>query len=110
MPVMAFHGTADHIVPYNGSANSSMEPPIHDWAAGWASRNGCDANPTLTFQQPDVKGETWENCTANALVVLYTIDKHGHSWPGSQLLPGITSQAINATDLMWDFFVAHPMP
>ncbi len=109
MPVIAFHGTADHIVPYNGTNDIAMEPPIRDWAAAWADRNQCDANPVLTFQQPDVKGETWENCQSNALVTLYTIEKHGHSWPGSELLPEITSQAINATDMMWTFFVAHPM-
>jgi poly(3-hydroxybutyrate) depolymerase len=39
------------------------------------------------------------------------LEGHGHSWPGSSMMFGeITSQAINATDIMWDFFQAHPMP
>jgi len=44
-------------------------------------------------------------------VILYTLADHGHSWPGSPVMPkAITSQAVNATDLMWDFFKQHPMP
>jgi acetyl-CoA acyltransferase len=46
-----------------------------------------------------------------AEVILYTLANHGHSWPGSLVMPrDITSQAVNATDLMWDFFMRHPMP
>ena len=110
MPVIAFHGTADKVVPYAGSGNGNLEPPIPEWAAGWAIRNQCSAAPKVTIDIPDVKRETWDSCKDDASVVLYSIDNHGHSWPGSSFLPGITSQAIDATDVMWDFFVKHPMP
>jgi poly(3-hydroxybutyrate) depolymerase len=43
-------------------------------------------------------------------VVLYTIQGKGHSWPGSNMPAAITTRDIDATDVMWDFFAAHPMP
>lgn len=57
-----------------------------------------------------VTGKTWSHCPGGAEAIWYSIENHGHSWPDSSLLPAITSQAINATDVMWDFFVAHPLP
>jgi polyhydroxybutyrate depolymerase len=108
MPVLAFHGTADTVVPYEGTGRGDLAPPIREWAAAWAKRDGCAAQPAITLSTQDVTGETWENCQGNATVVLYTIEKHGHGWPGSRFLPQVTSQAINATDVMWDFFKAHP--
>jgi len=45
-------------------------------------------------------------------VSLYTISLGGHSWPGGKPLPewyvGRTNNEINASSLMWDFFVQHP--
>jgi polyhydroxybutyrate depolymerase len=111
MPVLAFHGLDDNIVPYAGGTPLAMEPPIPDWAAAWASRDGCSATPVTTTPVDTVTVQTWTGCMENAGVILYTLAHHGHSWPGSPVMPkAITSQAINATDLMWDFFKAHPMP
>lgn len=110
VPVVAFHGTADQVVPYGGIGVGNLVPPIPEWAAGWAERNGCGKTLTTTHPRSDVKIDTWGNCKDNASVVLYSIDNQGHSWPGSRFLPEITSQAVNATDVMWEFFKAHPMP
>ncbi len=105
VPVVAFHGTADQIVPYEGQGRTL--PPIRDWAAAWASRNGCSATPTVTFQKGEVTGETWDSCSAE--VVLYTIEGRGHSWPGSAMIPAldIATQDIVATEVIWEFFAAH---
>jgi len=106
VPVVAFHGTADRLLPYEG------QPPVflavHDWAAQWAALNGCAATPAITFSQDDVTGETWSGCRSGADVVLYTVKGKGHSWPGSSMPANITTQAISATDVMWEFFAAHP--
>ncbi len=40
IPVVAFHGTADRLLPYEGQGQLLM--PIREWAAAWANRNGCD--------------------------------------------------------------------
>ena len=45
-------------------------------------------------------------------MILYTIQNGGHTWPGQKaLLPtlGNSTLDISANDLMWDFFVKHPL-
>lgn len=110
IPVIAFHGTADQIVPFAGSRPESILPPIAAWAKAWAERNHCNPLEKETDLHPDVHVSTWGNCKNDAEVILYVIDNHGHSWPGSSFLKEITSQSVNATDVMWDFFEKHPMP
>ncbi len=119
VPVMAFHGADDPIVPYEGIERVSFLPgatlpPIPEWAAGWAARNDCDETPTLTvesYEEGDVTIQMWGGCADSADVTLYTIDGIGHVWPGGPavLILGDTGP-ISATDLMWAFFEAHPMP
>jgi polyhydroxybutyrate depolymerase len=45
-------------------------------------------------------------------VILYTVEGGGHTWPGGKHLAewvaGRTTDDINATQLMWEFFVEHP--
>lgn len=105
VPVMAFHGTADNLLPYDGRPPLML--PIREWAADWASRNGCNPTPKVTYQKGQVNGETWSSCRENADVVLFTINGGGHSWPGSDMPASITTKEINATDAMWDFFTVH---
>ncbi len=108
VPVVAFHGTADKILPYEGQGR--LLQPVREWAAGWAARNGCDPQPAVTFQQGQVTGETWSGCREGADVTLYTIEGGGHSWPGSDMPAEITTQDIDATEVIWQFFADHPMP
>jgi polyhydroxybutyrate depolymerase len=111
VPVLAFHGLNDNLIPYEGGTPKIMAPPIEEWAANWAKRNGCSPTPGTTTPVETVTVHMWSGCQAGAEVILYTLADHGHSWPGSTILPAsITSQAVNATDVMWDFFKAHPMP
>ncbi len=111
MPVLAFHGLDDNSVPYTGGVPQMMEPPIPDWAAAWAERDGCGSTPAETSTVDTVTVQTWSGCQGSAEVILYTLANHGHSWPGSPVMPkAITSQAINATDVMWTFFEQHPLP
>ncbi len=43
-------------------------------------------------------------------MALYTIEGKGHSWPGSAMPASITTKDIVATDVLWQFFAAHPRP
>lgn len=111
IPVLAFHGLEDELIAYEGGTSNVMLPPIEKWAFAWAARNECSNSPEITTPVDTVTLRTWSNCLDNADVLLYTIANHGHSWPGSPIMPkSITSQAINATDVMWDFFINHPLP
>lgn len=116
VPVIAFHGTADRIVPYDGGDVSSTGyqfPPVQDWVRGWALRNGCDMDPLGLPSNGEVSGIGYSGCRSNADVHFYTIQGGGHSWPGGEPMPrfivGHTSQDIDATAVMWAFFENHLM-
>jgi len=116
VPVIAFHGTADPIVPYAGGESTSFHypfPPVQDWAGDWAARNGCADGPADLPSAGEVTGSRYEGCRDGAEVILYTIPGGGHAWPGGQALPqwlvGRTSQDIDATAVMWEFFERHPL-
>lgn len=105
VPVISFHGSADEVVPYNGYF---ILPPIHDWANDWRIKNGCGENADVILSEGEVLAERWDD-GCSAPVELYTIIDKGHSWPGSNMPAEITSNQINASLLMLQFFAAHPL-
>jgi polyhydroxybutyrate depolymerase len=114
-PLIVFHGTSDPAVPYRGGrswvAPNSL-PDIGRWVARFAERNRCTAGPADSAVAPDVSRRTFSGCADDATVVLYTIAGGGHTWPGGGPLPewfvGTTSHSVDASRLMWEFFVDHP--
>jgi polyhydroxybutyrate depolymerase len=116
VPMIAFHGTADRITPYNGGKvwiAPEPFPSVPEWARSWAQRNRCASEPVDAAMATDVTRRTYPNCADDAAVVLYTIHGGGHTWPGGTPLPewtvGPTSRSIDATSLMWAFFRGHPL-
>lgn len=114
VPMIAFHGTADPVVPYNGGRSwlyAGSFPNVPMWAAQWARRNACAPKPVETPVAADVSRREYIDCADGASVVLYTIRGGGHSWPGDTTLPewfvGPTSRSVDATREMWAFFRAH---
>jgi len=116
VPMIAFHGTRDPVVPYNGGAtwiSSRPFPNVSKWTASWAERNRCSPNPFESMVATDVIRREYTGCADGAAVVLYTVNGGGHTWPGGkpppEWLTGTTSQSVDATSLMWDFFREHPL-
>lgn len=117
VPMIAFHGTADRAVPYQGSTSwisrSRPFPSVPGWAANWARRNRCGALPVESAVAPDVDRLEYTRCAGDAAVVLYTLREGGHTWPGGGPLPegmvGPTSRSIDASSRMWAFFRKHPL-
>lgn len=109
VPVMHFHGDADAIVLYEGGGGVAG---VEESTKAWATRNGCATTPKETYAKGDAKCLTYGSCKDGADVTLCTISGGGHTWPGGFPVPGLgkTSQDIDATNAMWDFFTAHPMP
>jgi polyhydroxybutyrate depolymerase len=111
VPIIAFHGTEDPIVPYKGGGTSrsgSSFPNIPTWITSWVQRYGCDPTPVDLPAHGEVSGEQYTHCNQNADVVFYIIHGGGHAWPGGGSLPkfivGHTTQDIDATRVMWEFF------
>jgi len=115
VPMIAFHGTADPEIPYNGGSSWISPRPFPStprWAETWARRNRCAINPVESKVAADVTRRAYTSCADNADVVLYTVHGGGHTWPGGAPLPewfvGRTARSIDATRLMWAFFMDHP--
>jgi polyhydroxybutyrate depolymerase len=100
VPMLAFHGTADPVVPY------AIAGPL---TASWATRNGCDAAPVETRIEPDIQKRTFIGCDPGLSATLYSVEGGGHTWPDGLVdLPqfGPTTRTIDASDLILDFFAA----
>jgi polyhydroxybutyrate depolymerase len=106
--VLVIHGTDDPTIPYYGQDNEV--PPVHLWTEAWARRNGCDPTTQTSTPYAAVTQETWGNCDQNVKVTLITREGGDHVWPGSALAEqreGVPSN-MDATDVIWAFFEAHP--
>ena len=117
VPTILFHGKLDQIVPYQGGRSKSFDypfPDIEQWVVELASTNGCQVEKPESSTIGEVVEEKYFNCQSGAEVIFYSILNGGHAWPGGEPLPewiaGYTTDEINATELMWDFFQRHPLP
>jgi polyhydroxybutyrate depolymerase len=97
--VIHIHGLADTVVPFSG-AGDSMGSSGELSVAAWVQLDGCNPTPQVETQMNIITHTTYTGCQSASGVELYTIDKLGHSWPSIYVLP--------ASDLIWDFFAAHP--
>lgn len=122
VPVIAFHGVADSVVPFNGGLGGvsgttnfrlplDNNTPAEDVIADWAAHNGCAGGRQESQVSSEVRLVQYGSCSLGAIVQLYAVDPGGHTWPGAidNASLGYTTHQISATDLMWAFFVAHPM-
>jgi polyhydroxybutyrate depolymerase len=118
-PLIAFHGTADPLVNYQGGsvlgANLDL-PSVPTRMAQFAALGGCATPATTTRRYADVSHSVWR-CPAKMGLELYTVIGGGHAWPGAPTdgirgkdLPayiGDETQSIDATKLILDFFDKH---
>lgn len=121
VPVLHFHGTDDRMVPFAGPDQRVPMlltfKSVDDTVATWVKLNGCRETP-LVEELPHtvddgtkVTRKTYRS-DAGAEVVLVTVTGGGHTWPGRQPpfgLIGRSTHDISATDMIWDFFVRHPL-
>lgn len=106
VPAIVFYGTED------GGFDRGQTS-----ATAWSQRNGCAVDTEEVFQQGDSTCDAWAGCQDGADVEFCTIDGGGHTWPGSPFADffemvgqGKTTTDLDATDRMWRFFEAHPLP
>ncbi len=114
VPLIAFHGSDDPTIPYDGGMAFGFNyPSLPLFAENWASSNNCTETES-TPQEGEISITKYTHCAQNADVVLYTIHGGGHTWPGDTPAAtptwGYTTQQIDATALMWQFFEQHPLP
>ncbi|HEY6623126.1 MAG TPA: PHB depolymerase family esterase [Acidimicrobiales bacterium] len=139
VPVIAFHGTADPILFFNGgigtatlnrilgtgsgsSSTTTTTQPVKLHGAGypatvqaWAVKDGCNPRSTDTRLASQIILRSY-TCPAGTSVRFYIVLGGGHAWPGSTFsqsissITGFTTFQINATDQMWTFFQRFRLP
>lgn len=115
VPIIAFHGTDDPLVPFEFSEDVGRLDIFRFGARNnmldWARHNACDLTLQTERIAEDVVLESYGGCKDGADVQLYVIEGGGHTWPGASIdMPGLggTTRSINTTELSWLFFAAHP--
>ena len=120
VPVLAFHGTDDRVLAYEGGYGPDAvhlanpygagalgaritevgysEQSVPDAMAAWAARNGCGDAGYQTYDDAVTVTEWF--CPAEGAVVLYAIEGGGHGW---------TPADPATTQLIWEFFEVHPL-
>lgn len=116
VPILAIHGTADPIDPYEGHGEAYWTYSVPTSAHDWATQDRCAQTATVSHPANGVTLTQYGRCEASAIVEFYTISGEGHEWPGGPKLPrtltavlGPQSNAIDANTVIWSFFSAHPM-
>lgn len=113
--VIHFHGTNDQLNPYDGGYSSGGMvnfAPVKDTIQFWVKQNGCPVQAQVE-QSGNIVNERYTPCAQGMAVELYTIVGGEHAWPGGESVSeeiGAPTTEISATPLIWEFFVAHPMP
>ncbi|NOR90879.1 MAG: hypothetical protein GQ524_11580, partial [Anaerolineales bacterium] len=122
--LIAFYGTDDPLVAYEGgivresfisklihrSSNPIAFPSVESYIEAWAERDGCPPVPEPIPAQGDASGVRFTDCKNSSEIVFYTIEGGGHTWPGGRpTFVGKTSSDIDASQVMWKFFKAHPL-
>jgi polyhydroxybutyrate depolymerase len=134
VPILAFHGTADPILFFNGglgtgtlnkalgrggsggSSTTTTTQPAKLHGSGypatvqaWAVKDGCNRRSTDTKVDSQVILRTY-SCPKGTAVKFFIVLGGGHAWPGSKFsqsiasITGFTTFQINATNQIWAFF------
>ncbi|TXK85202.1 PHB depolymerase family esterase [Paenibacillus sp. N3.4] len=117
VPVIVFHGTSDYTVyPVNGNQVISQWAQTNDMASdGIANKNINDqADSTQNGTRSGGRSYTvysYKDSTTGSIVMQkYAVTSMGHAWSGGSSSGSFTDpQGPNATQLSYDFFMAHPM-
>ncbi len=118
VPLLFIIGTEDPLNPIaGGSVKLPWEkiqnvPPIEDSLKEWERMLGCGPE-VQTARGKGVLEITYDRCAKGGEVEYYRVSGLGHIWPGGKnRLPekwvGKPSDSLNATDVIWEFFKAHP--
>ncbi|HRI68153.1 MAG TPA: hypothetical protein PK156_28180 [Polyangium sp.] len=132
IPVLQIHGKADPCWKFDGGVGMCPGQPDGTYVSvtqstigtadkpGWAIRNGCTVDMPTLESLPDTvsdgttaEKQVFANCTG--AVVFVTVTGGGHTWPGgNQYLSadtvGKVSADFRASEMILDFFEAHPLP
>jgi len=127
-PMFFLTGDADPLNPLAGGEAPNpfggppvQKPPIQKSIDAWVTLLGLDPATTTVIRDDDrvravrYRGDDAADDATPREVVFYVVKNLGHEWPGRpRVLPrrltGESSNAVDATALVWEFFKNHPRP
>jgi polyhydroxybutyrate depolymerase len=115
--VIAFHGTSDLHVLYEGGRpvrqidqrHPRTDMSVADAVEFWTAHDGCPRDPART-SRGSIGRSLYGPCRENTAVEVVTIRGGGHTWPGgTKWAPWAEAptKEISASQAMWTFFKAH---
>lgn len=130
-PLIAFHGDADPLIPYQGGLAVGQDyqvSAVEDRVSTLAELAGCEPDPTVQTPFDDIVTRTWTGCPEGLDHELVTVVNGGHTWPGTIIDSGAVDESggaeviagfdfasiaghqttnIEATESILDFFDTH---
>ncbi len=137
--VLHFHGSCDQFTPLEGGIGRRSVTRVHhrgvvEGLLEWVHANGCVAEcdcEVVPCDDPAIKENssagshpenmpvassverfTWGPGSSGSEVVFYRVEGGGHTWPGSRpeaFFLGSSALWIDANQIMWEFFMKHPL-
>jgi polyhydroxybutyrate depolymerase len=115
IPTLYIIGKSDPIVPFAGGETElpwgvkRNTPPVMTFLANWAMAMGCRPQPQSLKSNNNFEVISYNGCEKNSKFIAYFINGQGHAWPGghSELPTSVTGPStnkLNATEVIWDFF------
>jgi len=110
--IIHFHSYEDSNVPWDRGIGDGLSdhynPPLDSVLYSWALHNECIEVNSINTDEYDLI--EWNGCNDGTDIQLYLTNDGGHSWPMGtkpRNKADEPSQAVNANELMWEFFEAH---
>ncbi len=128
VPLLAFHGTDDDVVPYEGGdsvllGDDAVPPALAALFAQsirveyeeFVAANGCTLTAADTFIDSEIVIHTYEECDGGFAMALFEVTDGGHTWPGSPLRDvtdglGYTTGRVEATRDGWVYMREFSLP
>lgn len=116
-------GTADPLNPLEGGIprfafggkdrGGPHKPAAQSFIDAWSRSLGCPKTPRLDEPVAGVRTRTYGPGDLQAEVAFITVEGLGHHWAGGvsqspAFLVGAPTDRLEATDVVWEFFKAHP--
>lgn len=117
VPVLHIHARNDTHVLFEGGAGPDAfrdTSKVMDFVSvpetvdRWVRRNACQPPARRTLERQGAWCERYPGCRDGSMVQLCVTENGGHSWPGAEKVrrgKQGASQALDANDTIWDFFV-----